>query len=455
MKMNERILVIDDEQSIRDSLKMVLEYEGYEYLSAADGKEGIKLAVDQTPDLILLDIKMPKMDGLEVLKELNNKLSELPPVIVISGHGTISTAVEAIKLGAFNFLEKPLERQKVLLDIKNALEQRRLQEENRDLRIRFEQKYEMIGMSDAMQKLWQSIERAAPTSATILITGESGTGKELAARAIHKSSQRSNRPFIQVNCAAIPDDLIESELFGHEKGSFTGATEKKLGKFELADKATVFLDEVADMSMKTQAKVLRVLQEGEVQRIGSSKIIKVDVRVIAATNRDLKNEIEKNLFRDDLYFRLNVIPIHCPPLREHTSDIPLLANHFVRRFCRENNFKEKKISKNAMDSLMKYPWPGNVRELENTIERLVIMTPGETIVPEQLPENIPGKAPILVGSITSASNLKEFKEEAEKTFILAKLRENNWNILKTARQLGTPRSNLYKKLKQYDIEVPE
>lgn len=450
-----RILVIDDEKPIRDSLKMILEYEGYEYISASDGKEGIRLVLEESPDIILLDIKMPKMDGLEVLKELNKKLSELPPIIVISGHGTISTAVEATKLGAFDFLEKPLERQKVLLDIKNALEQGRLREEIRDYKLLFEQKYEMIGESEAMQSLRQEIMRAAPTSATILITGESGTGKELVARAIHRNSRRNSQSFIQVNCAAIPDDLIESELFGHEKGSFTGATEKKLGKFELAHQATIFLDEVADMSIKTQAKVLRVLQEGEVQRIGSSKIIKVDVRVIAATNHELKQEIEKGRFRQDLYFRLNVIPIHCAPLREKIADIPLLADYFVRRFCLKNNFKEKKISPDAMDFLIKYPWPGNVRELENTIERLVIMTPEDTIKPHHLPEHLCGQAPILDGEIASASNLKEFKEKAEKAFLMAKLKENNWNIMKTARQIGTPRSNLYKKLKQYNIDVSD
>jgi len=451
--MKTRILVIDDEKPIRDSLKMILEYEGYEYLSAADGKEGIKLALEEAPDIILLDIKMPKMDGLEVLKELNEKFSELPPIIVISGHGTISSAVEATKLGAFDFLEKPLERQRVLLDIKNALEQRRLKEEIRDYKILFEQKYEMIGESEAMQSLRREIMRAAPTSATILITGESGTGKELVARAIHRNSKRSSQPFIQVNCAAIPDDLIESELFGHEKGSFTGATEKKLGKFELAHQATIFLDEIADMSIKTQAKVLRVLQEGEVQRIGSSKIIKVDVRIIAATNHDLKQEIKQGRFRDDLYFRLNVIPIYCPPLREHVSDISLLANHFVRRFCQENNFKEKTISPEAMDLLTKYNWPGNIRELENTVERLVIMTLEDTIKPHHLPDNLCGQLTVIDEEFASASNLKDFKEKAEKAFLIAKLKENNWNIMKTARQIGTPRSNLYKKLKQYNIDV--
>ena len=446
-----KILVVDDEEGIRDSLRMILEYEGYEVLLADEGKKGLTLTQLHKPDLMLLDIKMPKMDGLEVLKELKEKLATPPIVVVISGHGTISTAVEATKLGAFNFIEKPLERERILLVIKNALEQKRLQEENLALKSRFEQRYEMVGESSTMKEIWDTIRKVAPTNATVLITGESGTGKELIARAIHRISGQNQTSFVQVNCAAIPDELIESELFGHEKGSFTGATEKKIGKFEQADGGTIFLDEVADMSLKTQSKVLRVLQEGEVERIGSTKTIKVNVRVLAATNQNLEERIQKRLFRQDLYFRLNVIPIYVPPLRERKEDIPLLVKYFIKTYCRSNNFKEKKFADELMELLIEYNWPGNVRELQNTIERLIIMSPGEVIGVEELPENMLQGAELSPRSFEEYNTLKEFKGTSEREFLLAKLRENNWNILQTARKIGTPRSNLYKKMKHYGL----
>ena len=433
---------------------MILEYEGYEVLLADEGRKGLTMTQLHKPDLMLLDIKMPEMDGLEVLKELKEKLAAPPIVIVISGHGTIGTAVEATKLGAFNFIEKPLERERILLVIKNALEQRRLQEENIALKTRFEQRYEMVGESPAMKQIWDTIRRVAPTNATVLITGESGTGKELIARAIHRNSGRSQTSFVQVNCAAIPDELIESELFGHEKGSFTGATEKKIGKFEQADGGTVFLDEISDMSFKTQSKVLRVLQEGEVERIGSAKTIKVDVRLISATNRNLEERIQEGLFRQDLYFRLNVIPIYVPPLRERKKDIPLLVKYFTETYCRSNNFKEKRFTDEVMKLFMKYNWPGNIRELQNTVERLIIMSPGEVIGMDELPENILRGAELAPRSFGGYNKLKEFKEASEREFLLAKLRENNWNILKTARAIGTPRSNLYKKMKRYGLSPP-
>src|SRR3954466_10105333 len=388
-----RILVIDDEAPIRDSLKMTLEYEGYEFIGAATGQEGLALAEREAPDLVLLDVKMPGMDGIEVLERLRN-MNEALPVVVVSGHGTISTAVEATKKGAFDFIEKPFASERVLVSLRNALDQRRLRDENRTLKKAVEVRHQMIGDSGALEKVMAAVARAAPTNATVLIQGESGSGKELVARSIHRNSLRSRERFVQVNCAAIPEELIESELFGHEKGSFTGATEKQMGKFEQADRGTIFLDEVGDMSPKTQAKVLRVLQEGEVERIGSARTIKVDVRVIAATNRNLEEEIEKGSFREDLYFRLAVIPIYVPPLRERPEDVPLLVRHYLEFFSRESNARPRRIAQAALDALQRYRWKGNIRELRNTVERLIIMSPGETIEVTDLPDSLksPGSA---------------------------------------------------------------
>src|SRR5688572_1541759 len=337
LTMKPRILVIDDESAIRDSLKMILEYEGFDVHGAATGQDGLTLADREPADLVLLDIKMAGMDGLEVLQRLR-ATHEALPVIMISGHATVSTAVEATKLGAFDFIEKPLSTERVLVSVRNALDQQKLTQEVVAFRRTETLKHQLVGESPAVRGVLEAVKRASPTSATVLITGESGVGKELVARAIHRNSLRTREKFVQVNCAAIPDDLIESELFGHEKGSFTGATEKQIGKFEQADKGTIFLDEVGDMSLKTQAKVLRVLQEGEVERLGSARTIKVDVRVIAATNKNLEDEIEKGTFREDLYFRLAVIPIYVPPLRERKDDIPLLVRHFADLFARDNNF---------------------------------------------------------------------------------------------------------------------
>src|SRR6188472_3157224 len=373
-----RVLVIDDEAAIRDSLKMTLEYEGYEFLGAATGQEGLALVEREAPDLVLLDVKMPGMDGLEVLDRLRN-MNESLPVVVVSGHGTISTAVEATKKGAFDFIEKPFASERVLVSLRNALDSRQLRDEVRTLKKAVEVRHQMIGDSAGLKQIMAAIGRAAPTNATVLITGESGVGKELVARTIHRNSLRSRERFVQVNCAAIPEELIESELFGHEKGSFTGATEKQVGKFEQADKGTIFLDEVGDMSPKTQAKVLRVLQEGEVERLGSARTIKVDVRVIAATNKNLEDEIEKGTFREDLYFRLAVIPIYVPPLRERKDDIPLLVRHFADLFARDNNFRPKRVTPAAMEAMQRYRWRGNIRELRNTVERVMIMTPGDVI----------------------------------------------------------------------------
>ena len=445
-----KVLIIDDEDAIRSSMKMIFEYEGYDCLLAANGPAGLKIAERELPDLIFLDIKMPQMDGLEVLKALKADENS-PPVVILSGHGTVKTAVEATKLGAFDFIEKPPESDRILLVARNALSQRRLTEENRRLKLSFDERHRMEGESGALQKVWEAIRRAAPTNATVLITGESGVGKELVARAIHRNSLRKDEAFVQVNCAAIPEELIESELFGHEKGSFTGATEKQIGKFELAHKGTIFLDEVGDMSLRTQAKVLRVLQEGEVERIGSQKTLNVDVRIIAATNKDLEHAIEKGDFREDLYFRLSVIPIGVPPLRERPDDIPPLVKHFVTQFSAENNLKRKTFAPAAAEALKRHPWRGNVRELKNTVERLLIMVEGDEIRPEHLSDVLRRPAEGSPAAPDAAGSLRDFKESAERAFLVQKLRESRWNISATANAIGTPRSNLYKKLEQYGI----
>ncbi len=448
-----RILVVDDEENIRKTLRMILEYEGYELFEAASGEDGLE-ALQGTVgiDLVLLDIKMPGRSGLEVLANLKQRPFS-PEVVMISGQGTIQAAVEATKLGAFDFLEKPLHRDRVLLVVRNALTQNSLTRECQDLKKKAEKHYEIVGNHPLMQTLWREILKIAPTTATVLIHGESGTGKELVARSIHANSLRARERFVQVNCAAIPEELIESELFGHEKGSFTGATERKAGKFDQADGGTIFLDEVGDMSLRTQSKVLRVLEEGEVQKVGSSRISKVDVRVIAATNKDLRKEIEAGRFREDLFFRLNVVPLHSPPLRDRREDIPLLVDYFSRTFAEENNFKPRTFSPAAMDALVRHPWKGNVRELRNTIERLMIMADRETIESEDLPELLregrEGPRPEAAGIKT----LREFRDLAERDFLLAKLEANNWNISQTARDIDTPRSNLYKKLEQYGIKI--
>jgi two-component system, NtrC family, nitrogen regulation response regulator NtrX len=452
-----RILVIDDEAAIRDSLRMTLEYEGYEFIGAATGQEGLALAEREAPDLVLLDVKMPGMDGIEVLDRLR-AMNDTLPVVVVSGHGTISTAVEATKKGAFDFIEKPFASDRVLVSLRNALDQRRLRDENRSLKKAVEVRHQMIGTSAAIQQVMAAVGRAAPTNATVLIQGESGVGKELVARAIHRNSLRGRERFVQVNCAAIPEELIESELFGHEKGSFTGATEKQVGKFELADKGTIFLDEVGDMSPKTQAKVLRVLQEGEVERLGSARTIKVDVRVIAATNKNLEEEIERGHFREDLYFRLAVIPIQVPPLRERPTDIPLLVRHYLETLSLESNTRPRRVTPAAMEALQRYRWKGNVRELRNAVERLLIMTPADAIDLADLPSALRSPAasarPAIAaadGEPTRAGTLREFKDSTERAYLVTKLRENGWNISKTAEVIDTPRSNLYKKLEQYRI----
>ena len=442
------VLVVDDEESIRESLRMILEYEGYRVEEASGGAEALARMADRPPDAVLLDIKMPEMDGLTVLGKLRERGYDMP-VLVISGHGDISTAVEAIRLGAYDFFEKPLQRERVLLSLGNAIDSHRLRTENRALKPGGE---DLVGESAAMQQLRETIAKAAPTPATVLITGESGSGKELVARALHAGSPRSKKPLIQVNCAAIPDELIESELFGHEKGSFTGAVRKQVGKFVAADGGTIFLDEIGDMSARTQAKVLRVLQNGEVEPVGASDTATVDVRVIAATHRDLEDEIAEGRFREDLYYRLNVLPIRTPPLRERLDDIPVLVEYFVRRYATENNYKEKSFEEEALAHLGALPWKGNVRELKNLVERLLILAPGDAVTRQDILQTTGGAGPELSSALMAIQTLREFREVSERMFILRKLEESDWNVTQTAQSIDTPRSNLYKKMEQYDIK---
>jgi two-component system, NtrC family, nitrogen regulation response regulator NtrX len=445
------VLVVDDEAAIRDSLHMILEYEGYRVEEAASGSQALTRVGERAPDAIVLDIKMPEMDGLELLKALRERGYDMP-VLMISGHADVATAVEATRRGAFDFFEKPLQRERVLLSLRNAIEAFRLQTENRTLRPEPEQ---IIGTAPSVRRLREMIEKAAPTPATVLITGESGTGKELVARAIHRLSARRDRPIVQVNCAAIPEELIESELFGHEKGSFTGAVRKAMGKFVAADTGTIFLDEIGDMSARTQAKVLRVLQNGEVEPVGAERTIQVDVRVVAATNRNLEDEIAAGRFREDLYYRLNVIPIRTPALREHLEDLPLLVDYFARRYADQNNYKLKEISPEAMAHLKALPWKGNVRELKNLVERMLILSPGDQITREDVIAATGGARPELSTSLLAVGTLREFRDLSERMFLLHKLEENNWNVTQTAQAIDTPRSNLYKKLDQYDIHREE
>jgi two-component system nitrogen regulation response regulator NtrX len=445
---NPRVLVVDDEEAIRSSLRMVLEYEGYRVLEAPGGDEALAAARRSSPHAILLDIKMPEMDGLEVLDALRERGYEMP-VIVITGHGDIDTAIEATRKGAYDFFEKPLQRDRVLLSLRNALENYRLQQESGVLRHRPD---ELIGSSAVMRTLRETIAKAAPAHATVLVVGESGTGKELVARALHRQSARAEKPLIQVNCAAIPEELIESELFGHEKGSFTGAVRKQAGKFVLADSGTIFLDEIGDMSARTQAKVLRVLQSGEVEPVGAQQIVEVDVRVIAATNRDLEEEMAAGRFREDLFYRLNVVPIRTPPLREHLEDVQELVEYFVRRYAAINNCRQATFTEDAIAFLEGLPWKGNVRELKNVIERVLILNAGAEITEHELVQSVGSGQRDLSAVIGTAQTLKEFREAAERLFLVEQLERHQWNVTRTAKSIGTPRSNLYKKMEQYDIQ---
>ena len=462
--MSASILIVDDEVSILNSLSSILEDEGYDVSVAKSGMEALKHCAMNPPELMMLDIWMPEMDGLETLK----RLRELVPstqVMMMSGHGSIETAVKAIKLGAYDYIEKPLSLENVTLRVKHALDQHRLEQENRSLRTKVERKFELIGQAPVMQQLKQLIETAGPTNSRVLIGGENGTGKELVARAIHQHSHRATRPFVAVNCAAIPETLIESELFGHERGAFSGATTMKRGQFEQADGGTLFLDEIADMSLSTQAKVLRALQEQQFTRVGGTKLIKVDVRVLAASNKDLLQEIEKGTFREDLFYRLNVVPIVVPTLRDRREDIPLLVKHFLRVHAEEQGLKIKQVSPEAMDVFMQYEWPGNIRELRNLIERLMIMVPGPIIEAAHASVALqvrpqPLVAPSAAGAQPANTlltrpydSLRDARNAFEKEFIARKLREHHWNISRTAEDLKIERSHLHRKIKLLDVEM--
>jgi two-component system, NtrC family, nitrogen regulation response regulator NtrX len=456
--MTETILIVDDEEGIRSALAGILEDEGYRTVSAADGVDALALCVRELPGLVLLDIWMPRMDGIETLKRLKELYPSLN-VIMMSGHGTIETAVKSTKLGAYDFIEKPLSLEKVVVTVENALAMTRLKEENASLRGLVLQSHEMIGSSAAMVRLREQIGMVAPTNASVLITGENGTGKELVARSVHFHSQRRDKPFVEINCAAIPEELIESELFGHERGAFTGAVAQKKGKFDLADGGTLFLDEIGDMSLKTQAKVLRILQEKKFERVGGTRTLEVDVRIVAATNKLLEDEIRNGSFREDLFYRLNVVPFKVPMLRERRDDIPLLAQYFLDAYCSKEGRELKLIMPEAMEALARYDWPGNVRELKNIVERLVIMTPGRTITVNHLPDYLSVEtagreaAGGRLDSVLELSSLREAREEFEREFIIQKLEENDWNVSKTAENIELERSNLHRKIKSYGIDM--
>ena len=451
--MSRRVLVIDDEPGIRQALGQLLEYEGFDVKTASGGAEGIGLYDSFRPQLVFLDVKMAGMDGLEVLKRLR-QADPTATVVMISGHATIQTAVEATQLGAYDILEKPLDTDRVLVLLRNAFENRTLSEENARLRETIESRYEIVGRSFGIRALLDRIEKVAATPARVLITGENGTGKELVARAIHRGSPRAKKPFVEVNCAAIPSELIESELFGHMKGSFTGAISDRAGKFEQADGGTLFLDEIGDMSANAQAKVLRVLQDGVVTRIGGSKPIQVDVRVLAATNKNLEEEIAAGRFREDLYYRLNVVPITVPALRERREDIPLLVVHFLQQLAARDGLPARGITDEALHRLQELDWQGNVRELRNTVERLVILASQATIGSADVERLVGRRAaePTGLGGLLDIATFEEFKQAAERAYLLAKLRAFDWNVSETARALDMPRSNLYKKIERYALQ---
>ena len=450
--MSRRILVIDDEQGIRAALGQLLEFEGYEVRTIANAAEGIEEYKKWRPHLVFLDVKMAGMDGMEALK----KIRELDPtatVVMISGHATIRTAVEATQLGAYEILEKPLDTDRILVMLRNALVNLDLKEENERLKQSVDAPFEIVGKTPVMRALMEKIEKVAATPARVLITGENGTGKELVARALHRMSPRASKPFVEVNCAAIPGELIESELFGHMKGSFTGAVADRAGKFEQANRGTLFLDEVGDMSLAAQAKVLRVLQDNVITRIGGAKPISVDVRVIAATNKTLENEIAAGKFREDLYYRLNVVPIHVPPIRERREDIPMLAQYFASTLSAREGIPPHTLTQDALDRLSSLDWPGNVRELRNTVERLLILAPDTQISARDI-DRLAGQRTLDdagLATLTQCRTFEEFKDAAERAFLLNKLREYDWNVSETARAVEMPRSNLYKKIERYSL----
>ena len=460
------ILVVDDEKNIRRTLRMVLEGSGFNTLEAGSAEEALETLDGGEVDLVILDVRLPKMNGIEALSKIRSQPeTRRLPVLMVSGHTSLAEAVQAVQLGATDFFEKPLDRDRVLVSVRNALRTWQLQREVEQLRADVEHRYEMIGESPVMSALFAQLEKVAPTNGRVLITGESGTGKELVARAIHRLSPRAEAAFVKVNCAAIPADLIESELFGYERGAFTGAQGRKKGMFELANEGTLFLDEIGDMSASAQAKVLRALQSGEISRVGSEASIAVDVRVLAATNKNLEVEVQEGRFREDLFFRLNVVPIVSPPLRERKVDIPLLAKGFLREFSIANGLREKPIDDDVLAALTERPWPGNVRELRNVVERMAILS-GDRIVYDDLPdEGVLSEGRREAASKTdlpatrdasgARMTLRDYRNHVEREYILQTLDEVGWNISKAATLLGVERTNLHKKMRTYGIRRAE
>jgi two-component system nitrogen regulation response regulator NtrX len=456
--MGQKILIIDDERNIRRTLDMILTGEGYEVFAFESGKDGLDILQKEPIEVALLDIVMPDINGLELLPQLL-KIRPNLAVIMISGHSTVQDAVQATKLGAYDFLEKPLSREKVLLSVAHAHQTKELATENQNLKKQIEGRHEMVGESRALQSIRDQISKVAPSNGRVLILGDSGTGKELIARAVHKNSRRAQNPFIKVNCAAIPEELIESELFGSDRGAFTGAVQTRDGKFLQADKGTLFLDEIGDMSLNVQAKVLRALEQGEFERVGGNQTFRVDVRVIAATNKDLASEVEQGKFREDLYFRLNVVPIVAPSLRERREDVPLLANHFLKIYADENGFRPKELSPEAETLLIQYDWPGNIRELKNLVERLSIMVSGDTITPADLPAldglHVPNQSQgngSAIPGLSPGKTLREVREAVEKYYIAEALDRHEGNVTQASKSLGIERTNLHKKIKYYELE---
>jgi two-component system nitrogen regulation response regulator NtrX len=449
-------MIVDDEKGVREALRQVLEYEHIEVHACASGREALKHYPEFQPHLVFLDVKMEGIDGLETLKRLR-ALDPEAHIVMISGHGTIRTALEATQLGAYDFLEKPLDTGRILLTLRNVMQYATVVNDNVRLQREVQAQYKIVGSSRAIQRVIQVIQKVAPTPARVLISGENGTGKELVARAIHGLSARARGPFVEVNCAAIPSELIESELFGHMKGSFTGATADRVGKFELADGGTLFLDEIGDMGLTAQAKVLRALQEGVISRVGSSRSIPVDARVIAATNKDLQVEIKDGRFREDLLYRLNVVPIYVPALRERRSDIPELVNHFSEMLRQRSGLPAKTFERQAIELLSIQPWPGNVRELKNAVERLLILTTGSKVKAADIEhialknDGAPARTPISAADLLRAPTFAKFKDAAERWYISNKLEQNDGNISETARLMKLPRSTLYKKMLQFGL----
>jgi DNA-binding NtrC family response regulator len=448
------IFILDDEKEICESVKMILEYEGYQVEYSTSAPEGIGMVSKSHYAALLLDINMPVLNGFEVIKKVKD-INPTLAVIIISAHGSVENAIKATRLGAFDFIEKPIDRNKLIISVRNAVDQTNLVVENREIKQALSGSEAILGGSKAIRNILEMIDKVAPLDARVMISGENGTGKELVAKAIHNRSARKDKPFIEVNCAAIPNELIESELFGHEKGSFTGAIQQRIGRFEMANKGTLFLDEIGDMSLQAQAKVLRAIEDGKIERVGGGKKIEVDVRIVSATNKNLLEEIDKNNFREDLYHRLNVIPIQIPPLRERIEDIPILVNNFIAEITAKHKKPLIKLNDDAMKFLQSMEWSGNVRELRNSIERIIIIVGKKEISKNDIEFLFTSGKGHLSDLISLSNSFQEFKEKAEKAYILKQLELNNWNVTKTAEILDIQRSHLYNKIKKYGIDKAE